>query len=350
MARVLAIETSCDETAAAVVEDGHLVLSDPIATQIDIHRKYGGVVPELASRNHVVDIVPVIEEAMKTADCDWVDLDAIAVTRGPGLVGALLVGIQVAKSLAYAHNLPLIPVHHLAGHLHAVYLHRPDEPRPKGPEYPYIALAVSGGHTALYHVSELGQVVQCANTRDDAAGEAFDKVSRMLGLGYPGGPIIDRLSRSGDPKAYTFSVPRFKDGALDFSFSGLKTAVLTAIQKYKGPNQLPEGQDRADLVASFQYAAVKQLVHRSIAMVRKYQTKDLVLAGGVACNSELRATLSDALAEYGTALHVPRPRWCTDNAAMIAGFAESQAAKRLGEGHAREDRRLNAIGSWRLDQ
>jgi len=350
MTRVLAIETSCDETAAAIVEDGHLVLSDPVATQIDIHRKYGGVVPELASRNHVVDIVPVVEEALESARCRWDELDAIAVTRGPGLVGALLVGIQVAKSLAYSHDLPLIPVHHLAGHLHAVYLHRPDEEKPAGPEYPYVALAVSGGHTALYCVSRPGDVVQCANTRDDAAGEAFDKVSRMLGLGYPGGPIIEKLARTGNPKAYRFSVPRFKDGALDFSFSGLKTAVLTAIQKYGNPDQVPKGEDRADLVASFQHAAIRQLVHRSVAMARRFKVKDVVLAGGVACNSALRSTLGDALSEYDIKLHVPRPRWCTDNAAMIAGFAGSEATERLGTGHAQSDRRLNAIGSWRLDR
>jgi N6-L-threonylcarbamoyladenine synthase len=251
MARILAIESSCDETAAAIVEDGHLVLSDPVATQIDIHKKYGGVVPELASRNHIVDIVPVVTEAMAQAECSWTDLDAIAVTRGPGLVGALLVGIQVAKSLAYAHDLPLIPVHHLAGHLHAVYLHRRGEEQPPGPGYPHIALAVSGGHTALYEVVAPGDVTQCSNTRDDAAGEAFDKVSRMLGLGYPGGPVIERIARDGNPKAYRFSVPQFKDGALDFSFSGLKTVVLTALKKYEGPTPVPEGQDRADLVASF---------------------------------------------------------------------------------------------------
>lgn len=350
MACVLAIESSCDETAASIVVDGHLVLSDPVATQIDIHKKYGGVVPELASRNHVVDIIPVVEEALEKAALTWADLDAIAVTRGPGLVGALLVGLQVAKSLAYALNLPLIPVHHLAGHLHAVFLHRPDEMRPKGPKYPHIALAVSGGHTALYEVRSASHVIQRSNTRDDAAGEAFDKVSRMLGLGYPGGPIIERLARQGDPKAYGFSVPIFKDGALDFSFSGLKTAVLTAIKNYGQSDEIPRGQDQFDLLASFQAAAVKQLVHRTVKMARSAQVADVVLSGGVACNGALRQAMSSALSEYDIDMHAPPPRWCTDNAAMIAGAANHDAERRTGEGHHADDRRLNAIGAWRLDQ
>ncbi|MGC6416102.1 MAG: tRNA (adenosine(37)-N6)-threonylcarbamoyltransferase complex transferase subunit TsaD [Bradymonadia bacterium] len=350
MACVLAIESSCDETAASIVVDGHLVLSDPVATQIDIHRKFGGVVPELASRNHVVEVIPVIEEALEAASMSWEDLDAIAVTRGPGLVGALLVGLQVAKSLAYAHDLPLIPVHHLAGHLHAVFLHRPGQPRPKGPAYPHIALAVSGGHTALYEVLGPDKVVQKANTRDDAAGEAFDKVARMLGLGYPGGPIIEKLARGGREDAYKFSVPIFKDGALDFSFSGLKTAVLTAIKKYGSVDEIPEGQDQTDLLASFQAAAVKQLVHRTVRMARSSRVQDVVLSGGVACNGALRNAMREALAEYDIEMHVPPPRWCTDNAAMIAGAADHLARQRQGRGHHPEDRILNAIGSWRLDR
>ena len=350
MARVLAIETSCDETAASIVEDGHLVLSDVVATQIDIHCKYGGVVPELASRNHIVNIIPVVEDAMAQAQCTWADLDAIAVTRGPGLVGALLVGLQMAKSLAYAHGLPLIPVHHLAGHLHAVYLHRPEDPRPPGPTYPHVAMAVSGGHTALYRVTAPGEVVQLANTRDDAAGEAFDKVARMLGLGYPGGPIVEKIARGGDPTAYRFTLPRFKDGGLDFSFSGLKTAVLTAIKNYTGDTPLPEGQDQADLVASFQAAAVRQLVDRTVQAARVENVRDVVLAGGVACNGALRDAMRTALSEYGIELHVPPPRWCTDNAAMIAGTAGAEANRRLGSGGQEDDRRINAVGAWRLDR
>ena len=302
MTRVLAIETSCDETAAAVVENGHLVLSDPVATQIDIHKKYGGVVPELASRNHVVDIVPVVNDALEQANLTWTDIDAIGVTQGPGLVGALLVGVQFAKALAYAHNKALIPVHHLAGHLHAVYLHRPGEEQPVGPAFPHIALAVSGGHTALYHVTGPGEVVQIANTRDDAVGEAFDKVSRMFGLGYPGGPIVEKLARDGDDTAYRFTLPRFKDGSFDFSFSGLKTAVLTVLKKHG--DSLPDDVVRAHILASFQKAAVDQLVHRTTAAAKKYGVSDVVLAGGVACNSVLRARMREALAVDGVEVHV----------------------------------------------
>ena len=350
MTRILAIETSCDETAAAVVEDGHLVLSDPVATQIDIHRKYGGVVPELASRNHVVDIVPVVNDALEQADCTWTDIDAIAVTQGPGLVGALLVGIQVAKALAYAQKKPLIPVHHLAGHLHAVFLHKPGEERPEGPQWPNVALAVSGGHTALYLAQAPGEVTQLANTRDDAAGEAFDKVARMLGLGYPGGPIVEKMAKGGDTKAHRFTPPRFKDGGFDFSFSGLKTAVLTAIKKHEGPSPLPQGEDLRNLLASFQYAAVTQLVQRTVDAAVKHGVKDVVLAGGVACNSVLRTTLSNHLVGRGMKLHVPRPRWCTDNAAMIGGVAYNAAKIRLNEPNLEADRKLNAIASWRLDR
>ncbi|MCB9546808.1 MAG: tRNA (adenosine(37)-N6)-threonylcarbamoyltransferase complex transferase subunit TsaD [Myxococcales bacterium] len=340
--KILAIETSCDETACAIVEDGHRVLADQVATQIEIHRKYGGVVPELASRNHVVDIVPVVEAALAEAGLGLADLDAIAVTRGPGLVGALLVGLQVAKSLAWAHDKPLIPVNHLAGHLHAVHLHRPEEPAPATPGYPHLALAVSGGHTALYRVEAPGGPVRLvANTRDDAAGEAFDKVARMLGLGYPGGPTVERLARGGDATAHRFTIPRFKDGALDFSFSGLKTAVLTVLEKRGG---FPEGQEQADLLASFQQAAVDQLVDRVIQATEEQGIEDVVLAGGVACNGCLRQTLRDALAQRGRRLFVPPPRWCTDNAAMIAGVAFTQAPAHPG--HDAADRRLNAVGTW----
>ncbi len=344
MSTVLAIETSCDETAAAVVRDGHLVLGDIVATQIDVHKKWGGVVPELASRNHVVDIVPVVEETMAEAGLGWPEVDAVAVTRGPGLVGSLLVGLQVAKALSYAHDKPLVPVHHLAGHLHAVHLHREGEPRPTGPDGPYVALAVSGGHTALYHVDGAA-IAQVANTRDDAAGEAFDKVARMLGLGYPGGPVVERGACDGDEKAHRFTIPRFKDGALDFSFSGLKTAVLTVIQRN---GAIPVGQALADLLASFQAAAVEQLVRRTVGISKRVGVAHVVLAGGVACNGLLRARMSEALVADGLTLHVPPPRWCTDNAAMIAGAADVEARRRTGTGHAPEDRRVNAVGSWPL--
>ncbi len=347
MALVLAIESSCDETAAAVVRDGHLVLGEAVATQIDIHAKWGGVVPELASRNHVVDIVPVVEDTLRAAGLGFSELDAIAVTRGPGLVGSLLVGLQVAKSLAWVHDKPLIPVHHLSGHLHAVQLHRAEEPRPPAVGLPCVALAVSGGHTALYRVDEGGSaaVRQIANTRDDAAGEAFDKVARMLGLGYPGGPRVERLARGGDEKAHRFTLPRFKDGGLDFSFSGLKTAVLTVINKLEAP---PEGEVLKNLVASFQGAAVAQLVLRTVGAAKAQGVKAVVLAGGVACNGVLRARLRAELEAIGVKLHVPPPRWCTDNAAMIAAAADAEAQARIGEGNTGMDRRLNAVGAWPL--
>jgi N6-L-threonylcarbamoyladenine synthase len=347
MVHVLAIETSCDETAAAVVQDGHLVLSDPVATQIDVHRKYGGVVPELASRNHVVDIIPVVEEALSRGQVTWAQIDAVAVTRGPGLVGALLVGLQVAKALAYAADIPLVPVHHLAGHLHAVFLHRPGEARPHGPDYPHVALAVSGGHTALYRVDGPGEVTMMANTRDDAAGEAFDKVARMLGLGYPGGPVIEQLSKTGDPAAHRFTLPRFKDKVQDFSFSGLKTAVLTVLKRYPA-GTLPEGQARADLLASFQGAAVAQLVQRTLGVVKAVGCRHIVLVGGVACNGVLRSELQAAAREVGAVVHTPRPQWCTDNAAMIGGAAFASARTRVGEGHQALDRQLDVQASWPL--
>ena len=343
--RILAIETSCDETACAIVEDGRRVLADQVATQIAIHRKYGGVVPELASRNHVVDVIPVIEDTLAEADLGWDDIDAIAATRGPGLVGALLVGLQTAKAIAWARDKPLIPVNHLAGHLHGVFLHRPADPRPAGPSWPHVALAVSGGHTAIYRVEAPGQVSLIANTRDDAAGEAFDKVARMLGLGYPGGPTIERMAKGGDATAHRFTLPRFKNGnPLDFSFSGLKTAVLVQIQKM---GALPTGDARRDLLASFQAAAVEQLVDRVRRAAIEGGVHDVVLVGGVACNTALRETLAAALEEDALHLHVPPRRWCTDNAAMIAGAAFADARDRRR--HAPEDRRLNAIGSWRVD-
>lgn len=345
---ILGIESSCDETAAAVVEDGRCVRSSQVATQIEIHRRYGGVVPELASRTHVLDIVPVIEDALREAGVGFADLDAIAVTQGPGLVGALLVGLEAAKAVAYARGLPLLPVHHLAGHLHAVYLHRPGEPAPAGPAWPHVALCVSGGHTALYRVDAPGRAEMLATTRDDAAGEAFDKVARMLGLGYPGGPVVERGAVGGDARRHKFTMPRFRDDApLDFSFSGLKTAVLTAVQAMGGA--LPEGDALRDLLASFQQAAVDQLVDRAVAAARAVGVRDVQIAGGVACNGVLRATLREALSAHDITLHVAAPRDCTDNAAMIAGVAGAMVtAERLAAGPLAEDRALNARVTWGL--
>jgi N6-L-threonylcarbamoyladenine synthase len=346
--RILAIETSCDETAAAIVEDGHCVLSDPIASQIDIHRKYGGVVPELASRNHIIDIIPVVDEALRLAQCGWDDVDAIAVTQGPGLVGALLVGIQVAQTLAYIHNKPIIPVHHLAGHLHAVNLHRPDEEQPSSLGSNYVALAVSGGHTAIYeHSSETG-IRQVSNTRDDAAGEAFDKVARMLGLGYPGGPVVERLAKSGDPLCHKFTLPRFKDGANDFSFSGLKTAVLTKLKKRANSGQLPEGQERADLLASFQHAVITQLTDRLSKAASHADVDNIIIAGGVACNGALRAHLKSHFERQNKKLFVARPRWCTDNAAMIAGVAHTYSSDPNALNPFDPNVPIEPIAAWRL--
>jgi N6-L-threonylcarbamoyladenine synthase len=299
---ILSVESSCDETAVAIVDSGKKVLADIVSSQTQIHAKFGGVVPELASRNHLLDIIPVIDQAFSKANVSMDQISAIAVTRGPGLIGALLVGLQSAKALAYVHQKPLIEVNHLHGHLNAIYLHGPDEPVPVAPQYPHAALVVSGGHTAIYLLKTPYDIEVLANTMDDAAGEAFDKVARMLGLGYPGGPVIEKMSKNGNPQAYDFPLPRFKDGRLDLSFSGLKTAVLTAIKKH---GSLPEGQAMLDLIASFQMAAVSQLVDRSLSAMQRASVSTLVLAGGVACNTLLREKLAQALNERNMTLLAP---------------------------------------------
>ena len=350
-AKILSIESSCDETAAAIIEGTGCVRADVVSSQIEIHAKWGGVVPELASRNHLLEVIPVVERARSEAGCDWSEIDAIAVTQGPGLIGALLVGLQVAKSLAYAHQKPLIAVNHLWGHLNAIYLHSSTEAPPVPPAYPHLALVVSGGHTALYKVDEPTRASLISNTRDDAAGEAFDKVSRMLGLGYPGGPVVERLAREGDPKAFSFSLPRFKNSRLDFSFSGLKTAVLTQIKKH---GRLPEGQVMHDLVASFQASAVEQLTDRCMHALKTYDLNELVIAGGVACNQALRDRLSTKLQSTGRRLYAPPKKWCTDNAAMIAAAAAQRlvSAPQDPMGHQRftgADRlSLNAKSAWAI--
>jgi N6-L-threonylcarbamoyladenine synthase len=304
--KVLGLETSCDETAAAVVADGRRALSNVISSQIEIHRRFGGVVPELASRNHLVQVLPVIDEALAQAGVGLSDLDGIAVTAGPGLAGALLVGVQTAKGLAYATGLPLVGVHHLAGHLHAIRL--VDDP----PDFPFLGLVVSGGHTSLYAVEENRyRLLGC--TLDDAAGEAFDKVAKMLGLPYPGGVQIDKLARTGSPTAHHF--PRALLGkGLDFSFSGLKTAVLLHIQKHGRP----EGQALADLCASFQEAIVDVLTRKALEAAAREHIGRLVLCGGVAANSRLRTVFEERSVEAGLKAFLPPPKLCTDNAAMIA--------------------------------
>jgi N6-L-threonylcarbamoyladenine synthase len=332
--RVLGIESSCDETAASVVEDGRRALSDVVATQIEIHRRWGGVVPELASRNHVVQILPVIDEALQRAGVGPADLDAIAVTSGPGLVGALLVGVQAAKGLAAAWGKPLVRVNHLEGHLVAAFLNDPP------PTFPFLGLVVSGGHTSLYAARGFGHYERLGATRDDAAGEAFDKGAKLLGLPYPGGVAIDRLARDGDPKAIRFPRAIVKGSDLDFSFSGLKTALLHHVKKHG----VPEGRALADLCASYQEAIVAALVQKAFRAARRLQFPRLVLSGGVAANTRLRAAVAAEAATYeGVEVFLPPPRLCTDNAAMIA-VAGTEAFRR-GE---RAPLDLNADPAWRI--
>ncbi len=311
--RVLGIESSCDETAAAVVDADGRVLSDVVASQIAVHAPYGGVVPELAARAHLTNVVPVLERAIAEAG-GLETIDAVAVTNGPGLVGALLVGLQAAKAIAFARDLPLVGVDHLIGHLFAVYLRR-GEGDPEVPTLPYIALLVSGGHTAIYEVTAPGEAHILGQTRDDAAGEAFDKVAKLLGLGYPGGPVIDRLARAGDPRAIELPVPMASRRTLDFSFSGLKTAVARRVKTHGVPESEAE---MADLCASFQRSVTRVLVQKSVHACRTREIGRLVLGGGVAANSGLRAAAAKLCAKHGIALHVPPLASCTDNAAMIA--------------------------------
>ncbi|HEY6881657.1 MAG TPA: tRNA (adenosine(37)-N6)-threonylcarbamoyltransferase complex transferase subunit TsaD, partial [Polyangiales bacterium] len=283
-------------------------------SQVALHHPYGGVVPELASRAHLRNVVPVIEQAVKALPRGFDDVDAIAVTNGPGLVGALLVGVSAAKAIAWSRGLPIVGVNHLVAHLLAVYLRR-DEAPPVALPMPYVALLASGGHTALYRVDSHADIVQLGETRDDAAGEAYDKVAKLLGLGYPGGPIVDRLAAQGDPNAVPLTRPMRGKHGLAFSFSGLKTAVAQHVQKHGIPR---EPQAQADLCASFQRAVVGSLVEKSLAACEREGVPRLVLGGGVAANRGLRALAAERCAKKGIALHVPPFASCTDNAAMIA--------------------------------
>jgi N6-L-threonylcarbamoyladenine synthase len=330
---VLGVETSCDETAAAVVEDGRRALSDVISTQVDIHRRWGGVVPELASRNHVVQVMPVIDEALSRAGVGLDAIDLISVTCGPGLVGALLVGLQVAKSLSLARGIPFVGVNHLEGHLLAIRLIR------DAPEPPFLGLVVSGGHTSLYAVKAFGDYQLLGATRDDAAGEAYDKVAKILGLPYPGGVPIDRLAQTGDPRAIRFPRALSAHDVLEFSFSGLKTAVLQHVRAHG----VPEGQALADLCASFQEAVADSLTRKLITAARNHGLDRLVLCGGVAANSRLRALAQERADEREMKLFLPPPRLCTDNGAMIA--AAGYEAFRRG---VRADLSLAANAAWRL--
>ncbi len=311
---VLGVESSCDETAAAVVQDDGMVLAEVIASQVKLHAPYGGVVPELAARAHIANIAPVITQALAQFSGGLAAIDAVAVTQGPGLVAALLVGAQAAKALAFARGLPVIGVNHLIGHLLAVFLQRPGQVTAT-PAFPFIALLVSGGHTALYEVRSPSDVEQLGQTRDDAAGEAFDKVAKLIGLGYPGGPVIDRLAAVGNPRAIDLPMPLSSRTHLDFSFSGLKTAVARHIAQHGVPQTEAA---RADLAASFQRVVVQVLARKSIAACAQRGVPRLVLTGGVAANRGLREVAAQSCAREGIALFVPPFASCTDNAAMIA--------------------------------
>jgi N6-L-threonylcarbamoyladenine synthase len=328
--RILGIETSCDETAAAVVEDGNRILSSIVSSQAAIHAPFGGVVPELASRHHIENICPVISSAMAEAAMEYAALDAVAVTQGPGLVGSLLVGVQAAKGLAYVHGKPLVPVHHIAGHLQAPFLAHAGAVR-----LPALALVVSGGHTSLFEVPAEGEFHLLGRTRDDAAGEAFDKVAKLLGLGYPGGPVIDRLAQGADDRAVEFTVARIKDGKADFSFSGIKTAVLLHVRKngiapVSDPARVPD--EVKNLVASFQRAVVTALVRRLRRAAEERCPASLILTGGVAANSLLRRETAHAAEELGLPLFAPPITLSTDNAAMIAAAGDVAFRKGLRAG------------------
>lgn len=306
----LGIETSCDETAAAVLRDNK-VLSNIVSSQIDIHKKYGGVVPELASREHLKNLLPVIREALASASVSLGDIGLIAVTYTPGLIGALLVGVSAAKAIAYARNIPFIGVHHGEGHILAAHIEYP------GIGYPYIALLVSGGHTALYHVKGLGEYRLLGQTRDDAAGEAYDKVAKLLGLEYPGGPALDKLAREGNPLAVNF--PRSRQEGYDFSFSGLKTAVRNHVALFKSKDKgIDPALNIRDVAASFQAAVVDTLVEKTMLAAAETGVDKIVVAGGVAANSSLRGRIKQEADKRGMALYLPGMGLCIDNAAMIA--------------------------------
>jgi len=326
---VLGIETSCDETAAAIVRDGREIVSSVVASQIATHTRFGGVVPELASREHLDKIVPIVEEAFTRANTTKDQIDGIAVTKGPGLVGSLLVGVSYAKAMAFALGKPLVGVNHIEGHIYSVCFDNPPV------EHPALALIVSGGHTNLFFVPEPGKYKVVSRTRDDAAGEAFDKVAKLLGLGYPGGPIIEKLARAGNPKAVNFALPRMGDNRPDFSFSGLKTAVTRYVrQSGLQPVQNDEepSQGIKDLAASFQSTVVRSLVTTMERVAKEYRPRTLIVAGGVACNGALREASRQAAAKLGLPVYFPSPHLSTDNAAMIAaaGTVKLQAGERAG--------------------
>jgi N6-L-threonylcarbamoyladenine synthase len=332
---VLAIETSCDETAAAVVRDGRAVLSSIVASQVAVHAEFGGVVPEVASRKHLESVVPVIGEALRVAGVGLDAIEGIAVTQGPGLVGALLVGIAAARGLALGSGLPITGVNHIEAHLLAPFLENP-------PGFPYLALAVSGGHTHLYRVDGVGRYTILGQTQDDAAGEAFDKVAKLVGLPYPGGAVIDRLAGEGDPRGVKLPRPLLHDGTCNFSFSGLKTAVLNWVQKHP---EAVSGSHLNDLCASFQAAVCEVLTLKTSLALERTGIKRLVVAGGVACNSGLRREMSLLAERKGVELFIPSPGLCADNAAMVAVPGDFYLSHGLVCG-----KDFDALPSWPLDR
>jgi N6-L-threonylcarbamoyladenine synthase len=326
---VLGIETSCDETAAAVVREGREIVSSVIASQIKTHARFGGVVPELASREHLDKIVPIVAEGFARAGVTQDAIDGIAVTVGPGLVGSLLVGVSYAKAMAFALKKPLVGVNHIEGHIYSVCFENPPV------EHPALALIVSGGHTNLFFVPQPGQYKVVGRTRDDAAGEAFDKVAKLLGLGYPGGPIIERLAREGDPNAVKFALPRMGDNRPDFSFSGLKTAVTKHVREsglQPAQNGGEVSQGIKNLAASFQSTVIRSLVTTMERVAREYHPRTLIVAGGVACNGTLRDAARETANQLGVPVYFPSPHLSTDNAAMIAaaGTVKLRAGERAG--------------------
>jgi N6-L-threonylcarbamoyladenine synthase len=321
---VLAIETSCDETSAAVLRAPDLssapeILSNIVLSQDEVHAPYGGVVPELASRQHIKSIAPIVDEALTRAGAGLGEIDLYAVTQGPGLIGSLLVGLSFAKGLAYYHKKPLVGVDHLDAHLEACFLENP------GIAYPVLGLLVSGGHTALYQMDEPLSFKLLGRTRDDAAGEALDKIAKFLGLGYPGGPVIEKLGKGGDPKAFPFAVPRTKDRSLDFSFSGLKTAALKIIRESGVTKDDPR---LGDFLASFEEIVARTLVGQVRAAADRVQPRSLILCGGVARNTRLRTRFQGFARDAGIDAYVPSPKLCTDNAAMVGAVALKMFVRR----------------------
>jgi N6-L-threonylcarbamoyladenine synthase len=336
---ILGIDTSCDDTCTAIVGDGKRLLSNIVSSQVPVHHQYGGVVPELASREHIRNIVWVVRESLRKAHLNSSDIDAIAVTVGPGLVGALLVGIHFAKAYSYANNIPLIGANHLEGHILSIFLEE------SFPSFPFVALTVSGGHTNIYHVHGFGDYTVLGQTLDDAAGEAFDKIAKLLELGYPGGEAIEKLASTGRPDAIDFPRAYLSKDSLDFSFSGLKTAVALYVKKWRNQKTSENKIKIADIAASFQAAVVDILINKVIAATAQVGVKSVVLAGGVGRNNHLRSKLQKMMNKEGIDLHIPSPEFCTDNGAMIAVAGYHRIIK--GE---RDYLTLDARSRFPLDQ